>query len=74
MMTETRKQELRELVKLYHERCRVGETILGARAANIAADVIGQKAILALPELLDEIERLELKLTVCKHEREDWFA
>lgn len=73
MMTETRKQELRELVKLYHERVNIGETILGARAEDIAADVIGRKAILAIPDLLDEIERLELKLTVCKHEREDWF-
>ena len=67
MMTEERLSELRALCAEYEQKKASCEAAgLKTKAADIAADGVGRKALEALPELLDELESLDLQVqTLC---------
>lgn len=57
-MTEERIAELRALCAEYERNKSIDEALgHGNQAADIAADGVGRKALEALPELLDELEK-----------------
>ena len=66
-MTDEKIAELRALCVEYERKidlCR--SKGLGAKAADIAADGVGRRALEALPELLDELESLDRQVqTLC---------
>lgn len=66
-MTEDRISELRALCAEYEQKNTTCEAAgLKAKAADIAADGVGRKALEALPELLDELESLDRQVnTLC---------
>jgi len=64
-MTEERIDELRALCSEYERKRAIAEAAgLKDKAPDIAADGVGKKALEALPELLDCIERQEWKIRV----------
>lgn len=67
-MTEERIAELRALCAEYEQKKATAESAgLKDKAADIAADGVGRKALEAMPELLDELEYKNRSLTLSKY-------